>query len=375
MLQKSGYIISLYFFRLAESSGGAERRLITVAKDLSAKGHDVHIVSWDPPGSFTFYELCDGVTWHQLGGNNSTRLGKYRRTLALARMLRQVGADVFVGFVMSTDKTVYTACALARVPIIAAERNSPEMYSLKFGRIKWLLYMGLLWTTKRILIQLEGYRTGYPSWLRSKIDTIPNPVAIPQEFASPATSDTEGGMILLCVARFESQKNLDVLVRAFGLIAAEHGEWTLRIVGEGTERTRLAALVGDLGLSGRVELPGSNEEIELEYVNAHIFCLPSRWEGFPNALAEAMAHGLPVVGFAECPGVNALITHDVNGRLADGNGNIKSLASTLSLLMGRGDLRAQYGAEGRKIVADFNSTEIANRWERVIVSVASGYAK
>lgn len=360
--------IAFYFFRLDMSSGGAERMLLRLAQDMSARGHDVHIISWDRPEAKAFYPLSDAIHWHRLGFAKGGR-DKVRRTFELSRLLKQIRCQVFVGFVMSADKTVYAACLFANVPIVAAERNSPEMYDLKFGVLVKAFYMGLFILAKRIVVQIEAYRKGYPRWLERRIEAIPNPVKPATTLARPAVRG-ESGWTLLCVARLEEQKNLEALVRAFAMLAPELIDWRLHIVGEGGLRGALTKLVSDLSLSGRVFLPGPVNDVEAEYAGANLFCLPSRWEGFPNALAEAMAHGLPAVGYAGCPGVNAIIHDGIDGLLAPGNGNPFTLADSLRMLMADSEKRAQMGEQARSLAQRFSPECIADRWENLLLQVA-----
>jgi hypothetical protein len=69
------------------------------------------------------------------------------------------------------------------------------------------------------------------------------------------------------------------------------------IVGEGPERGALEAIARDLGLAGRVRMPGFIADPAAWYAHGDLFVLPSRWEGFGNVIVEAMACGLPVVAF------------------------------------------------------------------------------
>lgn len=360
--------VALYFFRLAQSSGGAERMLVMLARALAERGHEVHVVSWDPPGSTAFYELPGNIRWHQLGFAPGAR-DKARRTFALARVLRRTGCDVFVGFVMSTDKTVYAACLLARVPIVVAERNSPAMYRLKLGRVTTDFYLRLMQLARKVVVQLEEYRAGYPAWLRPNIEVIPNPVRRAMRTAQP-DQQRDDGWTLLSVGRLDWQKNPEALIRAFGQVAGEFPGWRLRIAGEGSLRAELTRLVGELSLGARVQLAGAIDDVDSEYANAHLFCLASRWEGFPNAVAEAMAHGLPVVGYAGCPGVSSLVQHEYDGLLAPGNGDVTALAQALRRMMGSPAQRSEYGRNSQRIAQRFDAAEITLQWERVLAESA-----
>ena len=101
---------------------------------------------------------------------------------------------------------------------------------------------------------------------------------------------------IAAVGRLHRQKGFDLLIEAFALIADRHPAWNLDIFGEGPEREQLQSLIARHRLSNRVTLRGVVTEIDLPLHEAGLFVMPSRYEGFPNALLEAMACGLPCVG-------------------------------------------------------------------------------
>ena len=355
--------ILFYFFRL-ETSGGAERMICRLASEMHARGHEVQIVSWDGPGSEAFYPLPREVKWHKLGFVPGLK-DKIRRTRALRRLCREERPDVFVGFVMSADKTIYAANLGTGVPMIAAERNAPTMYGLKMGAFRQALYFNLFRLCRKIAVQFEEYRNGYPAYLHEKIVAIPNPVKPASAFARPG-DDTAGIRMLLAVGRLVDQKQFEVLLNAYALIADEFPDWCLRIVGDGENRGSLEHQIQSLGLSNRVTLPGATSDIQAEYVNAHLFVLPSRWEGFPNALAEALAHGLPAAGFADCPGVNDLIADGSNGLMAAGTDDPQSLANTLRRLMADDKLRREMGAQAVESMEPYEPRKVFDFWETLL---------
>ena len=125
-------IISLYFFRLENSGGGAERSVIWLSNQLAKHGHFVHLISWDKPGSKTFYSLDKNVSWHKLGIDLNF-FNKLKKFFRLTALLKSIKSDVFIGFVMGGDKVIYASSLLTNTKLIAAERNSPIMYSIKLN--------------------------------------------------------------------------------------------------------------------------------------------------------------------------------------------------------------------------------------------------
>lgn len=170
------------------------------------------------------------------------------------------------------------------------------------------------------------------------------------------------------MGRLAPEKGFDLLLEAYARIAGSHPGWSLTILGEGPERRRLESIVRAFGLAGRVSMPGRIEDPQGQLADAHAFALPSRYEGFPNALLEAMACGLPVVAF-DCPsGPAEIVTHDRSGLLVPA-GDVSGFATALSRVMGSAADRVRLGRSAREVVVRFAPDSVLDRWSRVLSEV------
>jgi glycosyltransferase involved in cell wall biosynthesis len=111
--------------------------------------------------------------------------------------------------------------------------------------------------------------------------------------------------IILSIGRLTEQKNHALLLGAAARLRDR--PWRLRILGTGPEEESLRALALDLGITDRLELPGFVADPISEYLSAAVMALPSRWEGLPATLLEAIACGCPVVSTASSPGLVELL--------------------------------------------------------------------
>lgn len=130
----------------------------------------------------------------------------------------------------------------------------------------------------------------------------------------------------LAVGRFSHRhKGFDLLIDAFRLFARQDKEWTLHIVGEGSEEPLYRQKIADYGLEQRIFLHPFTNHIQDYYTQAQVYVLSSRWEGFGLVLVEAMAHGLPVVSS------NLPTSLEIMGDfgLYFENGNVEQLARRL----------------------------------------------
>jgi glycosyltransferase involved in cell wall biosynthesis len=173
---------------------------------------------------------------------------------------------------------------------------------------------------------------------------------------------------MVTLGRLSAEKQFDYLLRAFERCGSRHPEWSLQIIGEGPERQSLEALAADLGIGRRVRFPGIVQDPEAILCNADLFVLTSRYEGFPNALVEAMACGLAVLSF-DCPsGPNEIIRHGVDGVLVPAQ-DLDALAGSMDRLMGDDAERTRLGARALEVADRFDVERIMSMWEDVIEEV------
>ncbi|HXV14426.1 MAG TPA: glycosyltransferase [Candidatus Krumholzibacteria bacterium] len=353
-------------------AGGVERMAIALMNDLAERGHDVSLFTWDRANAQPYYPMAAAIHWHRLDmGDPSRTANALSRGLRMRRFRSLALADppeVVVAF--QHGPFLFAALSLLRtgIPVVLAERNAPEQLDhTRAGRHRRAIFATMR-LARAITVQFEGYVQRYPAYLRARIVPIANPVYGAKSFAVPDADKAQ--RVLLSVGRLSYQKNHAALVRAFALLSPSFPEWQLRIVGDGEERAALQALSESLGVAARVSWPGAVRDVAVEYRAADLFCMPSRWEGFPNALAEAMAHGLPVVGFRHCAGMAELVIPGHNGELADGNGDPGALAAALEPLMKDAARRGRMGLEARRIAEVYRPSKSFDDWENLLSQVA-----
>jgi GalNAc-alpha-(1->4)-GalNAc-alpha-(1->3)-diNAcBac-PP-undecaprenol alpha-1,4-N-acetyl-D-galactosaminyltransferase len=357
--------VALYFYRLG-TVGGAQRMICLLANALCERGFAVHMITWDEPQARAFFALDPRVVWSRLGFRSGAT-DKLRRTGALIRLLHNRRIRILVGFVMSGDKTVYAAAKLAGVRLIVAERSAPTIYHLKYGFAQRWLSFRMLHLADCITVQMPDFVAGYPASLRNRIEVIPNPVPEAERRARPDRAGTDSCFNLLAVGRLDGvEKCYEGLIGAFARIAGDHPDWHLRIVGDGSNRETLRRLAARGGVLERVCFEPWTSDVSGAYVSSHLFVMPSLWEGFPNALAEAMSHGLPAIGFRDAAGVVQLIAEGETGWLADGLDNEAALARVLSAAMADGAERARRGARAAESMAAYAPEAQFDRWARLL---------
>jgi glycosyltransferase involved in cell wall biosynthesis len=356
--------------QLHAAAGGAERVFCTLSSELASRGHSVTVISFDAPHQAPFYGLDPRVRRASLAIGDASRsagiVETLRRMAALRAFVRSEQPDVVVGFMHSMFVPLALALWGTRIPIIGSEHIVPEHYASRPLQYLLLVLTAPLLTAMTVLS--EAIRQRYPGCLRRRMQVVPNPVHV-VDTSVPASADS-ANPVLLSVGRLDVQKDHATLLRAFAQLSLP--SWQLRIVGDGPLRVELTQLAATLGVSSRVSMPGVTQEIDSEYRRAQAFVLSSRYESFGLATAEAMSHGLPVVGFADCPGTNELISNGQTGLLVDpGSDRVSALAGALRTLLADATLRRRLGDAGRRAIGDrFSMARVGDVWERLLVKVA-----
>jgi glycosyltransferase involved in cell wall biosynthesis len=341
--------------------GGVERMVLALGTEFVKRGHEVTVISLDHNEATSFFEWPKEVRWIKLGVGDPDTKASFRvrliRLILIRRQLIKLGIEAVIGFQIGSFALSRLAGVGLNIRFVAAERNAPTLYNyIRRGSIKRKAFNILLMTADVITVQLDSYRNLYPRFLRSKIRTTPNPV--PQNgfpiSETPSPRDIE---TILYVGRLCFQKNIHSLIRAVSLLQPPA---RLKIVGLGEDERELRELAARLGVAAEF-LPFTNNLTDT-YLDAKVFCLPSRWEGFPNVLGEALSFGLPVVGFQGCAGLEDLINPGLNGFLADGKEGPESLAKSLQLALEKSWDRNLV----RSSVSSYSFDRFASSWEEAI---------
>ena len=171
------------------------------------------------------------------------------------------------------------------------------------------------------------------------------------------------------MGRLDPGKRFDLVIDSFADVAPDHPDWRLVILGDGPERGALAERIDRHGLSERIALPGAVARPDSVLERCRLFVLASDYEGFPNALCEAMACGLPVVA-TDCPvGPREIVRDGVDGVLVP-PGDRRALSGALHQLMGDDGRRDRLGRSAREISRRLAPAEILDRWDDLLRRVS-----
>jgi len=344
--------------------------LAMLANHLAGRGHPVTVFVLNEPG--TFFELDPTVevrTFAAAPGAEGSRLTRpLRRVRWLRQELGRRRPDVVVSFIDVANVLALLATRGTGVPVVVSERTNPLRH-----RVSWpyrLLRRLAYPRAANVVVQSKETAAWAASFVPAgRVRVMANPVRATETEGEPELA-LPSRRWLVGVGRLDPVKRFEVLIDVFAPLAAQHPMWSLLLLGEGPERGRLEAAVRRHGLESRVWLPGAVRVTDPVLRQCHLFALTSRYEGFPNALCEAMACGIPAVSF-DCPtGPREIVRDGVDGLLVP-DGDAGALRAALDRLMGDDSLRERLGARATEVVTRFAAAGILGSWEALCVEVAS----
>ncbi|NND98713.1 MAG: glycosyltransferase family 4 protein [Pirellulaceae bacterium] len=350
--------------------GGAERVMAGLATRLSQKDHDVILVTLDN-GSQNRHELGQAVRRMPLDLMRESRslidrIHNHRRRIAMIRdALTNQNPDVVLSFCDRTNLLTLAALRKSRIPVVVSERSDPHQQNL-----------GWFWETmrrrhypraNRIVALTDTSAANLQTWSNTPVAVIPSAVDVPPKISDRNTAQSNRRIV--AVGRLEREKGFDRLLDSFATISHDHTEWSLRILGEGSKRQQLLDQAEALGIDDRITMPGWTRPIWDELCSATLFALPSRYEGFPSALLEAMAAGVPSIAVDCESGPRAIIDHEHNGLLTSNDRG--GLASGVRRMIEDTQLRERLGHEGRKVIDRFCWQKMIESYERVLREAVS----
>jgi GalNAc-alpha-(1->4)-GalNAc-alpha-(1->3)-diNAcBac-PP-undecaprenol alpha-1,4-N-acetyl-D-galactosaminyltransferase len=350
--------------------GGAERALVLLAQGLSDRGHDVSVITLDDPQT-DFYELSPSIKRISLDVSNCSTnifqasIGNLSRLYYLRKTIPYLQPDVVISFMHVTNILTILALLGTRHKVIINEQNNPVALDSK----PWQILRRLTYPLAAKLVSVsDGVDVGF-NWLsKRQRRVIYNPLTPtadrPTAIELPPGADSSKKWVV-AVGRLVEQKNFSLLLSAFQRIADRHLDWQLLIFGEGELRSQLEQQRDELGLSGKVLLPGITANPFAIYERAELYAMSSLWEGLPAVLFEALSCGLPVVS-TDCPsGPREIIRDGVDGILVP-SGDLVALSEAMDLLMSDDRKRQALSDRAQEAKERFSLTKIVAQWEELI---------
>ena len=369
--------------------GGAERVAVNLANGWAARGWTPAIVTLAQKEEPPAYALAPGVSHVDITRRRFARdvSPELRDTIddvmpfcpapvramlvpltvevaLLRETIERTAPDAILSFVDLTNLKTIAATRRLGVPVFVYEQVDPRRTSVG----DWELARRVLYPHATRVVALTESDADCFRARGANAVAIPNPV-----LPGSATAASREPLIV-GVGRLAPQKDFARLLQAFANVAAAHPEWRLEILGEGPQLGMLTRMTSDLGLGDRVSFPGFVADIHEALRRATLFAMTSTYEGFPNALCEAMANGVPGIAYDCASGIAEIIRDGVDGVIVRGTRSVGSFSDVLDRLMTDDAERQRLAANAPDVVRRFSLERVLHRWDELFAETGARVA-
>lgn len=343
--------------------GGASRVMTLLANAWAARGDEVVLITLDLAAhdAWALDSRIQRVALHLMsdsGGLTQAIASGSKRVVALRRAIGVSRAATVVSFEDRTNVLVRLATLGMRIRVVLCERTDPTRHGIDavwrlLRRLTYPLADALAVQTSALIPWGAAVMFG-----KARVHVVPNPSRDMEQFAGVPRGRA---LSIAAVGRLVPEKGFDILIEAFSDLVGEFPGWRLVIAGEGPERDRLACLAQARGIADRVRLAGRVTEPGEILARASLFVMSSHYEGFPNALLEAMACGLAVISTTYA-GSSELISDGVDGLLVQIDSRTE-LVQAMRKVMKDERLRVELARNALSTARRYTLDAVMKKWD------------
>lgn len=369
---------------LINSSGGAEKVMCNMANHFAAAGHDILFLTRDMRDGKPFYPLDNRVKLEQ----HNRKYGKLRHLLG--KTFKKTGViDTFSCcdrdlFIANNNRKIIDAfkpdIIIATSPADAVELLykqtdlPPVIVTLHSCPSYFFKNKKKAEEYKKILKRVAAVQVLQPSFVEQlklhydgRIEVIGNGIE-----QSRTVPDYAKQKRIICPARVEPDKGQYELTEAFCKIAKDFPDWRVDFYGDITHtdyKDKCVNLAQTHGAAEQILFHGITTDVPAVLNKASVCAFPSKFEGFSMGLAEALAAGLPAIGFKTASGVNELIKDGDNGFLVE---DVNDFAEELKRLMKDASLRQAMGERAKQSMTAFTPEVVWKKWDALVDETVKG---
>lgn len=365
---------------------GAQRKLLRLASGLGAYGVRSEVINLGPDDTLvrSFEDL--GIRVWSLGVSSSA-LGFARGVYSTRSLIESLNPDLIQGWMYHANIVVSSARSIARqgrVPVLWNIRRGLDDLAERSAKTRWVVRASaatsraaerIIYCSERCKIQHEsyGFDSGAACVIENGFDlTRFQPSELLRRETRKRYAVPDDAILIGCIGRYDVAKGHSYLMEAFARLAPRHPKLRLLMAGRGVEPSNdsLLSIAKRAGCADRVLMLGEQPSTDRIYPALDIYCSSSLNEGFPNALSEAMACGVPCVA----------TDTGASRELVEGSGVVVPLRSVDGLAAGIEKLatlssarRTELGERSRKLIATkFSLDRVLQRYFELYAEIASG---
>lgn len=346
--------------------GGAQRVLSLMMKALSDRGYVVSVIT-NLPSSVDFFSVDDNIKRYVTGHYSTSKnimqaiVNNFRRIREIHRYIKKESPNTVFSFMTETNIATILATRLTDVKVVISERSDPvkDKKSAMWNMLRKITYRkaDVISSNSKSALEYLGKIVE-----QHKLMFLPNPIMACIKESTDTSSEKK---IILLAGRLKYVKGFDILIEALTKVKTDKSEYQVWIAGNGSEQKNLMNQAVELHVDSNIRWLGQVEDLHSLYNSASIFILPSRREGMPNALIEAMSCGVAVIISDSSPGPLEFVRDGETGLVFDANSST-GLASAIDLLLSDGAKRRFLGDNSIEAMVPFHIDNVLPLWEAAI---------
>jgi glycosyltransferase involved in cell wall biosynthesis len=355
----------LYITNGITGAGGLERVLSIKTNELiNLHQYEIYIITLNEFDIEPFYFFNPKIHFYSIKTGNNAFIYSFRYINELRKKVRIISPDIIDVCDDGLKGLVLPFLLGFPCPMVYERHVSKNIFFhqnqniLTKNIIKIQLNIMDYFAAKyhKFVILSEGTLA---EWKLNNIEIIPNPVSF-----YPEQSSTLLNKKVIAVGKQSYQKGYDTLINIWAEVIKVHPTWNLEIYGKFDDEIGLEKLIKKLNITKNVTFFEPTKNIKEKYLEASIYCMTSRFEGFPMVLLEAMACGVPCISF-KCPtGPEDIISDGLDGFLIEDK-NSNQFRDKLILLIENEMKRLDFGKMAKINISKFSVKSIVDKWDEL----------
>lgn len=343
----------------SNTAGGAERQIVTLANSFCRHEYDVVLVNSDTASAFN--KVDEKIKIIKMGVDSEKKrlkrlILKYKNMKVI---LEKTRPDVVVVFLFNMELPTILACQEKKIPVCTAilDNGTQNVLSYIFRKIFYNRIDGVVFQTETIR-KLKFFKKV------KRYAIIPNPIQQDLVADSPPVEYEKRKDWIISAGRLVWEKDQAMLVRVFEKIAEEDEHIELHIFGEGPLKESLQLQIQKSQFSERIFLDGVEHNVMKNHRDAKAFAFTSLMEGYPNALIEAMANGIPVISTAFArKNAYDIIQNGIDGYVCE---NEDDYILKIKQILYNPQISMQFSINAARISNKLNTEKIFRQWEQFL---------
>ncbi|WP_158211900.1 glycosyltransferase family 4 protein [Robiginitalea sediminis] len=346
------------------TAGGAERVISLLANHLCQDpAYRVRVITFQGEDAYPLDERVERVRLHRVFLFRSVVVNGFFQLLWFYRKKKN-RPDVMSSHIDLLGYLTIPVAFFYGIPLIVSEHNNHKANNSRWQRFLW----NYLYRIPKAVTILTGYDLEHFRKKNRRVVVMPNPCTFPL-FNAPAGHTRRREILSIGSLNRYHQKGYDNLIPIMAEVLPHFPEWKLKMVGGGDQgKALLESLVQKHGLKGQIEFMGIRSDVQELLRCAEIFILPSRFEGLPMVLLEAMSQGIACISYDCVSGPSDVIAGGENGVLVPDQQPAKMVESLKELMSDEG-LRRKYQQNAPLAMDKFSLEQVGHSWKTLIREV------